>query len=213
MYRVLLILALVLIACGGETPIWPDSTTGAGGMSSSSATSASSGHGSGAGGGQAGGACSDCGSGTRLKAVLQIGGDGSRHVLDGTWFDSARNERCYSTASPLGKQQCLPALSGAFVSDTAFADNACSAPVAARGFTQGCGPEPTMAYAAKQDVSACPVVTRIYTSGAMLSGSVYMIKSGVCTAVDAASISGLRFYPVGPEVNYADFVSFTETHE
>lgn len=209
MQTLLLILALLLVACSDTTPITPEPhSDGAGGTSSSSVMA--SGPGAGAGGSTS---CNDCGSvsGTRLKRVVRTHDDGASEVVNITWFDTKLNTYCSPIKTPDGAQRCVPLAGASAVLATHFANATCSQKVAYSSYGN-CPPGLTNGYAQEFVVAECGASAwHFYALGAPFGGQLYTVGANGC-AVAATQPQG-TFYLIGSEVNYADFVSFTETHE
>lgn len=118
---IVLMAVVMLLGCGGRTPIEPDPTGGAGGaLPGATASSSTS---SGSGGGPA------TSYGTRLGPYYRSYADGTK-VLDASrLWDAERQEPCSFVRVEGAKSRCLPA----FVWDSKpglFADAACSQRVA-----------------------------------------------------------------------------------
>lgn len=205
MHRFPLILSLVLGACGGDTPIWPDSTTGAGGMSaSSSATSASSGQGSGAGGGLS---CDPCEQtdGSRLvrRFTTTTSPDGLMMRQLVGLHDTQRKEACSPLLATDGVLRCLP--TGGVAVALLYADATCTIPLAYLTPSQCVGTPPKYLASQVPDPSGdiCkPGTTELRAVGAPFNGATF-IKSGNNCATFAAP--GYTFYSVGSAIAPSEF--------
>jgi len=148
-------------------------------------------------------ASADPTSGTRLKAKYRMGADGSKEYINGTWFDSQRNEDCSFATAMDGQLRCLPNLAQAYVVESIFSDASCTKPVAT--VSDSC----THKYAIAYETAVCMAgsqAIRVYNLGAQVSTIYY--KSGAnCFAGTISPPS--KYYSLGTEVLPSSFVSAT----
>jgi hypothetical protein len=212
MCRFLAITTVIVVGCGDTIPVTPDgtSTTGAGGSSpTTTATSASASSSSGEGGSGAGPSSGYGNSGSRLKLVTFAGADGSNHVSDGIYFDTSTGKQCSVGRAADGQLRCLPSSNNAYIT-VYYGNNTCTNPV---GYTSknSCQMQPD--FAVQSIAMGCVYGNQLRPVNGPLNGTIYLKGTGTCTAMDPVTLSTYNFYALGPEVNYASFVAFTESHE
>lgn len=187
---------------GSSEPIHPDVRPDGGEGAASSG-------GQGAGG--ASGCACDAINGTRLKAVVNTGTDGtiSRTL---TWFDTATNDYCMIVPVPGGTSRCVPQRGNATVVATYFSDAACSVVLGTVTTTPGCPSPPVPAFATETRAESCGVAVHVYKITGAWPGPVYANVGG-CKMLSPGSIQNTLFYSLGTEIDYDSFVSFAENHE
>lgn len=183
--RGLLLIGVLLAACGSDP-----ATGGAGGMG---------GGGSGGAGGAPFAPTEPWGAGSRLALV--------GHDLDGAtyatgFFDTALGEPCAIDLAVDGVYRCLPGRSS-----TEFADSNCSEP--AFEVDPGCGvPAPAYVLRDEPHASCQPTRTRVFLLGAALPGkSVFLADSSSCFG--PLPVAG-TLHALGAEVPPESFVAFEE---
>lgn len=139
--------------------------------------------------------------GTRLRAKVRTGDDGSKEYIAGIWYDSERQEDCVFAAAADGKERCIPPSQNTLI---LFADSACKQQVAIA--TAGCAPR----YAAVPEPSTCgSSIVHIHSIGATMTPSkLYMSADGMCMDAGPADPSAV-YYAVGAEVPASSFVAST----
>jgi len=148
--------------------------------------------------------------GSRLKAIYQVGSDGSRQQQY-NWWDSARDEECSFTAFADGSTRCVPssgASGGSF-----FSDSGCATPlfvVATASQCQGAG---TAKYAWGTGAISCGVFaySGLYSLKSVVPAQVFQGTPSACTAT-AASTSALYTFYTGTQIPLSSFVSATKEH-
>lgn len=139
-------------------------------------------------------------SGSRLVAryttTTQVGADGAQQVTKtfAGWFDTQRNEYCFTTPASDGQQRCLPSDTGdpgplsvgSASSGVFFADAACSLPIIQVQLNGGCTSNPAC--------SACnPPAPRYFRS-------VY----STCGGGTPSTSPGTHLYPVGAKLSLSN---------
>lgn len=139
-------------------------------------------------------------SGTRLRAIVDLGADGSRQSHG--WYDTQLAIDCNVGHATDGTLRCLPAETDQ-VDTSDYADAKCTQKIA----YPNCG----VRYA-EEYVEACPYERRVYEVGAVYSGNPYYIDyTGKCVQQTWNTVSG--YFYVGAEVSPDSFVKFTEVTE
>lgn len=137
-------------------------------------------------------------SGSRLKAIIQKGADGSE-MPTFRWRDTERNEDCFFQNMPDGTTRCLPtgAMSAGF-----FADSGCTIPAAYGAAAPTCGAPPPR-YATTSEAGACGFTTRYFELGGLLT-AVYQRVGASCFPMSLPA--GFEARAVGAEVPLSAFV-------
>jgi hypothetical protein len=174
-------------ACGGSH--------GSGGLGGNAGGKGTGGH----GGGVVSSANADE-AGSRLKANIIKGSDGSKHYV-GTFHDTMRDEDCAFKPAVDGKTRCLP--DAVFVGPY-FADAACTMPLVAA--PSACA---VPKYGSK--VAACALGEDIFKLGGKMTGTVYANQGGTC--MTATVMPNLTLYTVGAEQAPTQFVEGTSATE
>ncbi|MCA9589930.1 MAG: hypothetical protein KC657_31720 [Myxococcales bacterium] len=142
-------------------------------------------------------------SGSRLKIRYLEGADGSKQFS--AWFDTARNDECTFARHADGSVRCLPLTNPpAANAQTYFDSSACTSRLALAQRT------PT---SPKYGVAYDPVGARMFhVIGGLHSGAVWSKNGANCT--DTSTLKATYdFYPVGAEVEAAEFVGATARTE
>jgi hypothetical protein len=143
-------------------------------------------------------------SGTRLKARVLVGADGSKQPTH-RWQDTLRNEECTFRLAADGTQRCMP--TSVATAYSVFSDPGCTSPAAL--LFSPC-PQPP-AY-----LSSAPLTCngfggeRLYQRGASLS-TYYSGSPASCQAVPVSQYNVV--FALGPEVPLDSFVSAQVTVE
>ena len=180
---------------------------GAGGATNATSTTTT---GVGGGGGGIGGApTTDPGweSGTRLRARIQSGTDGSQRFVG--WHDSTLGIDCAELPSMDGKKRCLPA--GAQYTKGYYLDTACSQPVALFSGTACHGD-----YGTNHEFSVgwCGGYrTEVRSIGALVSNSTLYLLAGTNNCHGPYSQPGSVAHLLGAVVPASTFVELSETIE
>jgi hypothetical protein len=146
--------------------------------------------------------------GTRLKAIFQVGDDGSRQQQY-NWWDSSRSEECSFTSFDDGSTRCVPQ-AGATVGSF-FSESGCINPLFASSTS-------TCVAAAKYSLgvahfTSCSTVAydAIYALTSATPAQVYQGKPGACTMVPGTSLMSYAFY-TGTPIPLTTFVAATKQH-
>jgi hypothetical protein len=147
----------------------------------------------------------DPSNGTRLRAKVRTGDDGSKEYISGIWYDTERQEDCVFAPAADGKERCIPPSQNTV---TLFADSACKQQIAVA--IAGCAPK----YATVPELSTCgSSVLHIYSIGATMNLSkVYLSVDGMCMDVGPADPNAV-YYEIGAEVPASSFVASTVQYE
>lgn len=139
-------------------------------------------------------------SGTRLRARVYAGDDGSQQFAG--WHDSSRNEDCSFGMAADGTIRCLPA-NASYVAATTYSDGGCSQPVVYQ--LPGCA---SPQYAIESASSCYGQLTpqRIFSVGAKLS-IIYTGTPANCTSATAPTT--FDYYSLGAEIPATSFQSAT----
>lgn len=140
-------------------------------------------------------------SGSRLKARVMVGADGSRSFVG--WHDTELKTDCAFVKSVDGKTRCLP--SGTNVLPGYFTDSGCTKPAAYT--TKGCAP--SSKYVQAIQGGACGAGYAVYQLGTPHTASVYVGSPGACNST-TVGLSSYDVYTLGPEVSLASFVAGNE---
>jgi hypothetical protein len=175
-------------ACGGSK--------GSGGLGGNAGGKGSGGH----GGGVMPSANADEG-GSRLKANIIKGSDGSKHYI-GTFHDTMRNEDCSFRPAVDGKTRCLP---DAVVVGPFFGDAACTMPLVSA--PSACA---NPSYGSK--ISSCGLGEDLFKIGPKATGTIYNNSSGTCMAVTMPP-PALNIFTIGAEQPPGGFVLGTSATE
>jgi hypothetical protein len=154
-------------------------------------------------------------SGTRLKARMLIGEDGSRQWNYG-WHDSQRDEDCTFTLASDGVMRCLPMTAAASaVGSGYFADAACSQPLAFVAVVGPCNGNtqkpPKSAYRAGP-LCGATYSYEIYEVGAAFDGATIYVKSGA-SCLSTPTPASYAYYALGTQVPASSFVGAIEQVE
>lgn len=142
-------------------------------------------------------------SGSRLKARVNVGEDGSRQPVDTSLdglYDSQLETKCrWATASD-GVKRCLPIWSGIVY----YLDNTCSGQAVT--YTP-CDPEKPFATEQQGFLECAPVgiYRKAVLPAALPSGTLLYKKGGAGQCVSAGSENGGTFSFLGPELSVTDF--------
>lgn len=146
--------------------------------------------------------------GTRLKAIYQVGSDGSRQQLL-SWWDSDRDEECSYITFSDGSARCVPSVT-AFAT-TFFSDSGCSAPLfyTATGQCQATAAKYAILFA----TTGCNAgsYSGIYSLKVVAPGRVFTGTPAACTDAGAATLAAYTFY-TGRELSLSSFVTATKEH-
>lgn len=190
--------ALMLLAAGCTEEIGPDPDDG----------SNTNGSGANGAGGDGQGAASTQGlgyeNGSRLRAKVYVGEDGSRQFVQ--WHDSERNEDCGFTRAADGKIRCVPGSSAQVIVAGNYADAGCTQPVVR--VTAPCATAPT--YASNYVSENCGSSLQLVEVGAPLA-TVYSGSPANCVVYNIPE--GWTFYEVGSEVPPSSFAEATAVIE
>ena len=147
----------------------------------------------------------DPASGSRLKAKLRTGDDGSKEYLSGVWYDTERQEDCIFETAADGRERCMPPSQSVL---TLFADAACKQAMAVA--SAACPPK----YSVMSEQADCGAArVHIYSIGAtMTPARVYLSAGGTCIDAGPADPSA-AYYEVGAEVPASSFVSATVQYQ
>jgi hypothetical protein len=146
-------------------------------------------------------------SGTRLRARVRTGSDGSKEGFLG-WRDTRLNTDCAALTADDGKSRCVPYSTTSASIVGYFADAACTEPLATRA--KGCAAAPT--YALDTLGTACPIQYRAYPIRSLTMPTTLYIKSGTsCIATEPLPTDD--YYTVEPPVPAIALVELTESIE
>ncbi len=216
--------ALLLAACGEPSSMGAGGgTTGVGGGTVAGGSGGGTGSSGGTGGfGGPGVNKSELQSGSRLKAVIYKGADGSSHGYDPTgalFWDSMRAENCTIRQAADLKKRCLPVL-GVGPEQTYYKDPGCSDANELIRVPKAAAPacvtvpgviEPTAKYAVKWkgQSTTCGYASgaSIHLKGPEFTGQIYRFSSGYCEAVNPDP--DMKYFDFGIEVQPTEFVEFT----
>ncbi|HEU4403698.1 MAG TPA: hypothetical protein VFS43_00160 [Polyangiaceae bacterium] len=147
-------------------------------------------------------------SGSRLRAVVYRGADGSQHPT-GRWFDTTRGEECTYQPAADGAVRCLP--TNAVAHAGLYADAGCSTPAVALP-SLACDAA-NFAYIEVAAPGACSAGKRVFRKGPQVTPApplgivpVYQGTPGACQYVEGA---GPNVFAVGAEVPAAEFLGAT----
>lgn len=205
--------AAVCAGCGETEPIGPDPDTTSSSSSGTGAGDQGGGgaDGSGGAGGDGHGASNEGGSspmpalgyenGSRLRARVFVGADGSRQFIG--WNDTELGVDCAFQRTPGGTYRCLPT-GAAFFSPSYFTDPGCSTPAV----LATCDAAPV--YAFENFGTACDPVYVVHDVGPALA-MVYVQSGAQC--LQTAPPTGLFAYADGGSVSSSTFASATIASE
>ena len=199
----LVAVACLVVGCG-DSGITPEQTT----SSSSSGTGAGAHGGGGSDGtGGAGGASNEGGrgpmpalgyeNGSRLRARVFVGDDGSRQFLG--WRDTELEIDCAFQKSPNGVYRCLPS-GAASVSASFFTGPSCST----GAILATCGAAPS--YALENVGSSCDPAYVVHEVGPSLS-NLYVLNGAQCNAIGIPD--GFTAYADGGSMQSSVFAAAT----
>jgi hypothetical protein len=141
-------------------------------------------------------------SGTRLRARVWSGSDGSEQFID--WYDNSRKEECSFRTGADGVDRCLP--SGAYAGSL-FSDASCTQRIAYA--TKGCA---APKYADTYDTATCGLFKyhMFPVTGAYSPGSLYALSGNSCQATAPnAWTASYDLYSVGAEIPASSFQDAT----
>lgn len=147
--------------------------------------------------------------GTRLKAIYQIGADGSRQQQY-NWWDSERKEECSFVAFSDSSTRCVPTAQG--TTGTFFSDAGCASSLFI-SYTSNC-PTADAKYGMGTAAFACGAVLypAIYSLTPSSPAKVFQGKPGACTEVPPTGLVSYAFY-TGTPLPLASFVTATKEHD
>jgi len=142
-------------------------------------------------------------SGTRLRAVMILGEDGSRRGAG--WWDNQLDLKCYYGYTDDGVRRCIPNAAHT-VSTYMFADPKC---------TRWLASDTCEAKYAAEYLQTCPFQLRFYTIGDRFIGNYYSLLNGKCVMETSHPIlqSVEPYYIVGAPIDPKMFVEGTQVIE
>ena len=176
----------------------------------------------GGGSGPSGSHLDELQSGSRLKALVYKGADGSSHAYKGNLFwDSMRAENCATGVSADLKQRCLP--TGFYPEAPLFADSMCKTGLIKVGASLShgaCGEtipgvlDPTFKYGAQSasSLNSCGSTdygTAIFTIGAEFTGPIFNYDYLYGNCYPATKDASYTYFLYGAEVPATEFVEFS----
>lgn len=146
-------------------------------------------------------------SGTRLRARMIVGADGSKELIG--WYDKQREEECAFKSADEGKLRCVPTAHPVFD----FADPECTKPLVTLPPQLDCNGNPPKYVMAMDYTQACIPSARLFEIGAAsqtMVDPVYRSQQGGCQPVGNPMAI---FYEVGAEVPMSELVEGTPVTE
>jgi hypothetical protein len=183
---------------GSDSSLGPDpdvatSSTGGGPPTTSSSTESSSTETTSSGGG---GPTQGLGyeNGSRLRANVLVGEDGSKQFWG--WHDSDRSEDCQFTTAADSHKRCMPLSSAATSTGTYFLDAQCSTELA----VALCSPH----YVLRYIPDGCSNRVQLYELGIQATPTSIYLKSGA-TCIETTPVASYTYWRIGSEVPSSAF--------
>lgn len=155
-------------------------------------------------------------SGSRLKAKVLTGTDGSRQVNAYVFRDTALNADCTYTKMADGNTYCVPTAGYGTPSPNYYSTPNCGTPIAAFTTISTCAPLPdAISFKAAVTPPSCggDVGPRMYQRGPQLSG-LYVQSGANCVDVTSSFVTATSaVYSLGAEIPLSTYVRATESIE
>lgn len=198
--RFVLAATILLLACSDDSqPIEPDPTSSSGSTQPTTSSTGAGGDGQG-GDGAGGGNMQALGyeNGSRLRARVLVGADGSKQFYG--WWDSSLGLQCSFRLADDGAQRCLPDTQASYTDGQSgyFSNGSCTAQLAVSYCTTTV---PTHALRS----TGCPARYDVAELGPQYSGPVYEKVNGQCNAA-VAPASGV-LYQLADDLPAATFAA------
>lgn len=144
----------------------------------------------------------DIGSGSRLRLITYVYGDGTREWDRNEFHDAERDEACVPATFSDGLRYCMPASAGG---GTQFVDDKCTQ-VVGHSATE----EPPPYFIRSFTLGASTLPSRLYRSGAPIEtpALAWEQRDGFCLAVSVHS--DRRYFEVGEEIGHEELVHIRE---
>ena len=196
-----LLAASFLLACSDDSqPIEPDPSSSSGTTSPTTTASTGAGGDGQGGDGAGGGNMQALGyeNGSRLRARVLSGADGSKQFYG--WWDTSLGLQCSFLPADDGSHRCLPQTQATYTDGQSgyFSNGSCTVQLALTACT---GATPTYALRG----TGCPASYEVAELGPEYTGAVYQKVNGQCNASTAPS--GFKLYQLADDVPAATFAS------
>jgi hypothetical protein len=118
-------------------------------------------------------------------------------------FDSLVGDVCGNLAVSDGTRRCIQSFAG--INDNVYTDAACTSPIpiAVESSSAGCAAPPTPRYAVRVVSVSCALTLELYEIAGVHAGPLYLGPPASCMPFTTTAETILRFWDVGPKVDYA----------